>query len=196
METVTQFGSLVWKEGAIKIREANIFLGPKKVIYFVRSKEGHETLYSRKMVRKNHNSEGHFRLTGQAMNTWQGRPGWDNTIEVHFSMTCSLCNLRKRTVAFSDCCLPRELFFLVSSGQFFSEGLAVHQKMKRTWTILSSFSLWLTLLTLAGIQTCHILMRQWISQLWGLFQWNTLAKIPQVLLGICTCVSSRIAQPW
>lgn len=62
VEIVTQFD-------AIKIREANIFIGQKIVITFVSSKDRLETSYSRKKVRQNHDSEGHFRLTRQAVNT-------------------------------------------------------------------------------------------------------------------------------
>lgn len=53
-----------------------------------------------------------------------------------FSLIFSLCNLRKIAVAFSGHCLTRELCFLVSSGEFFSEGLAIHQKVNRIWTKL------------------------------------------------------------
>lgn len=108
---------------------------------------------------------GAFEVNRAGSEYQQERPGWNNTVEVHFSLICSLCNLRKRAIAFSDHCLSRELFFLVSRGEFFSEALAVHQKMNRIWTVLSFFSLWLTILTLPGIQTCHILMKSWISQL-------------------------------
>lgn len=55
---------------------------------------------------------------------------------MHFSLIGSLCNLRKRAVAFLDCCLTRELFFLASSGQFFSESLAARRKVIDTFPLL------------------------------------------------------------